>query len=117
MQQNNIQELPRLKDENYENIFNVYQDDNDFYFYNLLQTIHFPQDLPDTFFTTYDVKYNDTWPLISYKSYNSIKLWWLIALANNVINPIDFLIPGQTIRIPKPSVVTQILTELVTTRG
>jgi hypothetical protein len=116
MRQNNIKDLPRLKDENYENIFNVYTDDNDFYYYNLLQTIHFPQDLPDSFFETYDVKFNDTWPLISYKKYNSIKLWWLIALANGVVNPINFLTPGKTIKVPKPQVATEILTQIVTNR-
>jgi hypothetical protein len=115
MKQNSFKELPRLKDENYENIFNVYQDDNDFYYYNLLQTIHFPQDLPDSYFETYDIKYNDTWPLISYKKYNNIKLWWIIALANGVVNPINFLVPGHTIRIPKQQVVTLILTQIVTT--
>jgi len=115
MKQNSFKELPRLKDENYENIFNVYQDGNDFYYYNLLQTIHFPQDLPDSYFETYDVKYNDTWPLISYKKYNNIKLWWIIALANGVVNPINFLVPGKTIRIPKQQVVTLILTQIVTT--
>lgn len=116
MYQNNISELPRLKDENYENIFNVYLDENNFYFYNLLQTIHFPQNLPGSFFETYDVKPNDTWPLISYKKYNNIKLWWIIALANGVTNPIDFLTNGKTIRVPKPGVVTEILTQIITTR-
>jgi LysM repeat protein len=114
MHQNNIPSLPRLRDENYENIFNVYVDKDDFYFYNLLQTVHFPQTLPDNYFEFYNVKYNDTWPVISYKFYKKINLWWLIALANNVVDPINSLIVGSILKIPKPQVVTEILTQIVT---
>jgi hypothetical protein len=116
MYQNDITDLPELKDYNYENIFHVYEDNNDFYYYNLLQTIHFPQNLPNNYFEAYTVKYNDTWTNISYKAYNKINLWWVIALANNVINPINYLTPGKTIKVPKYSVVTEVLTQIVTTQ-
>lgn len=116
MYQNEIKELPFLNDQSFENLFQVYTDQDDFYFYNLLQTIHFPQNLPDSFFESYSVKYNDTWPTISYKHYNTTKLWWIIALANNVLNPINFLNPGNIIKIPKTFVVTEILTQIVVNR-
>lgn len=114
MYQNNITELPRLKNENLENIFNVYQDDNDFYYYNLLQTIHFPQNLPDSYFVQYNVTYGDTWPYISYKVYNNTKLWWVITLANNIINPLDPLQSGTILKIPNIDVVSEILTQIAT---
>lgn len=114
MYQNSITELPRLKNENLENIFKVYQDKNDFYYYNLLQTIHFPQNLPDSYFIQYDVTYGDTWPYIAYKVYEDIKLWWVITLANNIINPTEPLVPGTTLKIPNIEVVSEILTQIAT---
>lgn len=113
--QDNINELPKLKPENFENIFHVYQDKNDLYFYNLLQTIHFPQNLPASYFQQYSVTYGDTWPYISYKVYGDIKLWWIIALANNIINPIEPLIPSTILKIPNVNVVSEILTQIATT--
>lgn len=114
MYQNNITELPRLKNENLENIFNVYQDDNDFYYYNLLQSIHFPQNLPDSYFVQYNVTYGDTWPYVSYKVYNNTKLWWVITLANNIVNPTESLAPGTILKIPNIDVVSEILTQIAT---
>ncbi len=114
MFQNEIPELARLKNENYENIFKVKQTEDGFYFYNLLETLHFPENLPSNYFTDYNVVYGDTWPLIAYKKYKNIKLWWIITHANNVINPINQPVPGTVLKIPIPNVVSDILTEIVT---
>ena len=116
MYQNDISDLPKLDLENFENALNVYQDKNSYYYYNLLETIFFPDNLPDSYFNTYTVKFEDTWPLISFKAYSTTKLWWVIAYANNVINPINFLQVGKQIKVPKTFVVTEILTDLNTNR-
>ncbi len=112
MYQNDIKELPRLKTENLENIFKVYQDVNDLYFYNLLQTVHFPQNLPDSYFIPYNITYGDTWPYISYKVYGDTRLWWIITIANNIINPIEKLEPSTVLKIPNIEVVSEILTQI-----
>ncbi len=114
MNQNEIEELPRLKNENYENIFNVEQTEDGFYYYNLLQTLNFPENLPDNYFISYTINYGDTWPLISYKQYNTIKLWWVITHANSIINPTQLPPVGSLIRIPKPEIVSEILTQILT---
>lgn len=117
MYQNEIDDLPKLDLENFENVLNVYQDQDSFYYYNLLETVFFPDNLPDSYFNTYTVKFEDTWPLISYKAYGSTKLWWIIAYANNVINPITFLQVGKRIKVPKNFVVTEIITDINTNRS
>lgn len=114
MKQNDISDLPTLDIENMENIFNVYQDDNGMYFYNLLQTITFPTDLPFNLFEPYTIKSGDTWPLISYKTLNNTNAWWVILLVNHIINPIEFPVAGTTIKIPKPEVVREILSQMRT---
>lgn len=112
MKQNQISQLPKLDVESYENIFNVYQDDNGMYYYNLLQTISFPSNLPLSLFTSYVVKYGDSWPFISYKNFNTPNLWWLILLANNIQNPLEPLINGTVLKIPKTEVVKEVLAQI-----
>ena len=112
MKQNQLQELPRLDSENYENIFNVYQDSNGMYFYNLLQTVVFPQNLPSNLFTTYTIGYGDTWPFISYKTLKSPNVWWILLLANNIQDPTKPLVNGTIIRIPVQAVVREILFQI-----
>jgi hypothetical protein len=114
MKQNRFTDLPRLTNENYENIFDIFTDKDDRYFYNLLQTIAFPQNLPDGYFDLYNIVYGDTWPFISYKVYNTPNVWWIILLANNINNPITSLVPGTTIKIPKIQLVKIVLAELLT---
>jgi hypothetical protein len=114
MKQNNISSLPKLRNEDFENIFNVFTDSDDRYYYNLLQTVAFPQDLPEGFFEKYNITYGDTWPFISYKVYNTPNAWWIILLANNIINPITSLVPGTTIKIPNMQVVKLVLAGILT---
>lgn len=112
MKQNSIKTLKRLKSENLENLFSVHQTEDGFYYYNLLQNIVFPDNLPKTLFTNYDIKYGDTWPLISYKTLNSPNLWWIILLANKIKNPVFSCIVGKRIKVPLASVVREILSQL-----
>ena len=112
MKQNQIKELPFLRIENYENMFNVYQNSNNMYFYNLLQTIAFPEGLPANLFFKYDICAGDTWPFISYKVYDTPNLWWVIMYANEIMDPTKNPVPGTTIDIPKTQVVNEILVQI-----
>lgn len=109
MKQNQIKNLPNLTSEHYENIFNVYTNENGLYYYNLLQTVVFPQNLPANLFKTYTIKPEDTWPLISYKTLKSPNLWWILMLANNITNPIKQPVSGTMILIPIPEIVKELL--------
>jgi len=112
MNQNNIQELPRLNTENLENIFNVYQNKSGYYYYNLLETIVFPKNLPPNLFKTYSIVPGDTWPYISFKAFNTPNLWWLILLVNNINNPLSKLEIGKSLLIPNNSVVQDVLAKI-----
>ena len=112
MKQNNISDLPTLKMENMENIFNVYQDENGMYFYNLLQTVTFPTDLPFNLFEAYTIKSGDTWPLISYKTLENTNMWWVILLVNHIQNPVILPVAGTIIKIPKFEVAKEILIQM-----
>ena len=70
--QNNLTELIELDTFRYENLFNVYQNENQQYFYNLLAKVNFPEEISEEYYTTYTVG-SDLIPytLISYKVYNT----------------------------------------------
>jgi len=112
MKQNDIASLPKLDVENFENIFNVYPEENGFYFYNLLQTVVFPQNLPSSLFKQYKIGYGDTWPFISFKMYNTPNLWWVILLANKIADPTKLPKNGSYVKVPINSVVKEVLSQL-----
>jgi len=112
MYQNKIKDLPKLASDNYENIFQIYQDENERYYYNILQNINIPTNLPGGYYNEYLIKYGDTWPLISYRVYETPNLWWIVLAANNIINPVNLPEQGTIIKVFKTSVVRTILTEI-----
>lgn len=112
MKHNQIKDLSKLTIENYENIFNVYQEENGLYYYNLLNSIQFPTNLPATLFTSYIIKPGDSWPFISYKVYKTPNLWWIIILANKIQNPTQLPSSGTELLIPIVDVVKEILSQL-----
>lgn len=100
MKQNNLSDINyKLSNQHYENIFNVYEDENLGYFYNLLKTVNFPKELRSDSYNIYIIQPNDTWPLISWKVYNTIFLWWCICATNNIQNPTKMPPPGTEIKI------------------
>lgn len=101
-----------ITSENYENIFNVYTDENDFYYYNLLKKVDFPIDLDSDVYDYYQVSTIDTYPSISYKFYKSVTLWWLICAANHIDDPMALPAAGTILKIIKPFYVQTILTKL-----
>ena len=112
MKQNQTKGLSILDSENYENIFNVYQNLDGMHYYNLLQTVVFPKHLPPGMFDSYAVGDGDTWPFISYKVYNTPNLWWLIILANDIDNPVLLPKPGTFLFIPSEGIVKAVLNEI-----
>lgn len=101
-----------LSPQQYENIFNVYSDSDIGYFYNLLKTVNFPSDLSSDVYDIYVIEPTDTWPLISWKMYNSIFLWWVLCSVNNISNPLKFPSPGTEIKIIKTRYLQTILNNI-----
>ena len=92
----------------------MYQDDDGRYFFNLLQNLVLPTDIPDNLYKEYETCYGDTWPFISHKLYGTTNLYWLVLEANKIINPTNPVLPGNKIKYFKKEVVSSILTQLNT---
>lgn len=51
----------------------------------------FPQNATEEVFFYYIVQPDDNIYKISYKFYNTVELWWVILLANDAVDPLNFL--------------------------
>ena len=56
--------------------------------------------------TTKDLKRID---LIAYRMYGDVNFWWVVAVMNNISNPLRDLVAGVTLRIPKIAAITEAL--------
>lgn len=83
--QNEIDGLAKLSSSDYERIFRVHTDEADgknFYFYNILRKLEFPQDLNSEYVDFYQVTSAMPLTILAYNVYGNIKMWWLIYLLN-----------------------------------
>ena len=109
---NEISDLDEISDYHYENIFNMFKTDDGFYGYNILKTINFPDDLQPAMFEFVKIDRKISWTYLSYLEYGTIKLWWLICLANHIQNPVEFPVEGMRIKVIKKAFVAQILQQI-----
>jgi len=112
--QNNILNVPKLNQYNFENIFKVYTDDESgSYYYNVSNSLFFPSDLStDTYFLYRVPGKGMSWNYLSYIHYGTIKLWWLLCALNDVDNPMIFPDPGKEVKIIRPNVLREILRQI-----
>ena len=83
--QNEVEELTSLSNDMYENIFKINlidTDNNDLYFYNILNKVIFPDDISDEIVDTITRQNDVPWTTLSYQLYGTINLWWTVYLLN-----------------------------------
>ncbi len=85
---------------------------NNYPIYNLMSRIKIPRDINPTFYTIYHPIKNESFQSISYKSYGTISLWWLICLVNNLYNITEGATPEIPLKIIKQQYIGDILEEL-----
>jgi nucleoid-associated protein YgaU len=112
MKQTNFTDLPQLSFFRYENFFNIYENNDNTKFYNLIASINVLPADDSSVEDEYDVKLNDTWILISYKYYGTMFLWWLVCMYNKIQNPVKTPEPGTKIKLLKKEYIAVILENL-----
>lgn len=116
MKHNDIQDAPSLQKippEALENIFNVYVDGQNEYYYNILRTVNFEglENLEATYFDIHVFNEEDSWTVLSFKYYGTTRLWWLICKVNNIFNPFENPEIGTKLIILKPELVHGLVLE------
>jgi hypothetical protein len=78
----------KIDEYNFANIFNIVDIDKKSYF-NITKTITFvnTDKISPELYLNYTITPLDTWTNLSFKFYNTYKLWWLICKFNNIKNP------------------------------
>lgn len=82
--QNQVPSLSALSMKDYERIFKIFKqsvDDKEFYTYNILKKLEFPE-IDSQFLGFYDVNARMPLTLLSWKIYGDIKSWWILYLLN-----------------------------------
>ena len=110
--QNNIESLPNLDEYKFENLFKVYDIDN-YYVYNIINSLKFDKEIDNTYYYEWTVNRPLPWTIISYIHYDTINLWWLICIFNEIQNPVQFVETGTRLKIFKPSYVRLIIDQII----
>ena len=98
-----------------ERIFNMYkQQGSTHFFYNILNKIEYPENVTPSVTTIYHTKPGETWPRLSFRFYNRIDLWWLIAGLNRIDDTFKPIPTGLRLVIPTPQYVRTILDSIKT---
>lgn len=112
-------ELNKLDQQNYldkynlARIFDVVQLGKNSYF-NICKTIRFRNidTMLPKYYTIYEVKPKDTWTNLSFKFFNTYKLWWLLCKFNNIEDPFTELVEGMVIKVPTQQVIRSVIENL-----
>jgi len=110
--QTNIKGLPILGDNRYENIFKLYINENDQYFYNLKRSISFPDNISDEYISSFKYDQQVPWTIISFNIYGTIFLWWSITELNKISNPVILPKLGTIIKYIQPKYIKQIVSQI-----
>ena len=105
---NEVSEIGNLHSTAYERIFNMYKD-GDFYAYNILRTVKIPENLDPSTFTYVKIAGKMSWTALSFAEYRTIRLWWLICVANGILNPVLLPEPGTVVKIITPASVRTVI--------
>lgn len=96
----------------YDNIFKVYEDeDTKLSFYNLYNTVLI-NDIAPQYYDKHEFAIGDYWTKLANEYYGDIRLWWIICISNNINNPLDLPEPGTKLKILKPEIVSEVITQI-----
>lgn len=98
------------------NLFNVYQDEDSNYYFSINRTIYFvgTSSMIPSMYNTYTVQEGDTWTKISYITYGTIDLWWLVCKSNNIIDPTSHPESGTTIKLLTTQIANSVIESIKT---
>lgn len=113
---NQVSELEGLSRNLYENIFNISLVDNsgkNFYMYNLLDKVIFPETLSAEVLAQQTILTDKPWTMLSFELYGTIDLWWVIYLLNKP-KYIFKAKAGTTYKYIKPDFISDVLQQMTT---
>ena len=115
--QSQIKQLGNLPANRYENIFRMYTTPDNQYYYNILQSIYIDGNIDETKIFYINVKQSLPWSIISYNTYGTTDLWWLITLINKIENPVKAPVTGTVLKAIRSEYIPGVLAEIKQSLG
>lgn len=116
-----MKKLPKTNIDIYKmsSLFNKYEDDDGFVFFNILKRINLNADNLDDYeiFEPYVIKPGDSYTNIAYKYYGNINVWWVICTLNKIDNPFVKPTIGSRIYLLRLNYMSQLLDQLSFANG
>lgn len=90
--------------------------EDDYYIFNIFKYFVIDDDIKENeeYLVYYDVDFDDWWENIASKYYENENLWWIVADANDVVNPFEELNQGETIKVIDRNLLYNIVKEIKT---
>jgi hypothetical protein len=103
----------RLPNTSFLNTFPILSEDNE-YFFNIWRSYVLNDKVIDKVlqFNAYEVDSTSWWENISYNYYESVELWWILPIVNNINNPFEELEPGTNLNMLKSGFIYQVIKEI-----
>lgn len=104
----------RLSSVSYLNLYNILEDTDGTRYMNIWRSFTINEDVTQAtiFYELHEVDNEDWWDNISHYHYQTSKLWWAVAMMNDVMNPFEELEIGDNIKILREEYVYQLLKEM-----
>ena len=86
------------------NVYNIlFETRDNTYFLNLFRNFAVRDNVKENnvYFNIYIAEEEDWWDNISYKYYDTERLWWLVCEMNDIVNPYEDMVAGQQIKVLK----------------
>lgn len=98
------------------NLFNILKDEEENYLLNIFKSYQVNPELKTNpnFFRYRNLELNDFWENLSFQEYDNEKIWWILPLGNEVINPFEFIDEGETIKVLDESLKSDIIRDIKT---
>ncbi|GEM_PF-3200046 len=97
------------------NLFPIQLDeDGKTYMLNIFRTYTINENVKNDmqYYETFEADEEEWWENIAFNFYDSVELWWVNCLMNDIINPFEEIYPGKNIKIMKKDLITTVVREI-----
>jgi len=103
----------RLDNVSFLQMFNILKERNT-YFLNIFNSYEMTDDIKenDNYISYFYTTDEEWWENISHRQYENEKLWWVVAMANDVINPFEEMEDGQELKVVDSKLLYNIISDV-----
>lgn len=94
-------------------MFEILKESGD-YFLNIFNNYIITDDIKenDNYISYFDLPEEEWWDNISYLRYDNERLWWVVAMTNDIVNPFEEMENGDTIKVIDNKLLYNIITDI-----